>query len=239
MSVAPGLQGRVVLITGASGSLGGEMAVQLAQAGAVVIASGRNLRKLDKLHARIEAEGGICQLYPMDLAGADPEALAECIEGICGAHGGLDVLIHCAADFPGLTPLMHTDPARLAQGIHVNLTARVWLTQAALPALQQRSGVVVFVHDQPERVSSAYWGGYGAVQSAQAALAAMLDGEMAGRVKVLGYVPSPMPTALRARAYSHEVGTIRSPEIVARECIEQIAASVGGWVGCEEASSLV
>ncbi|HUY83957.1 MAG TPA: SDR family NAD(P)-dependent oxidoreductase, partial [Steroidobacteraceae bacterium] len=78
------LADRVILITGASGGLGGALARDCARAGASVILSGRNGRKLDALYDQIEAAGGPKPaLAPLDLASAtaaDYDALATTIE---------------------------------------------------------------------------------------------------------------------------------------------------------------
>lgn len=215
MSARP-LSGQVVLITGASGGLGGAMAEACALAGAQVVASGRHLRRLEALYQRVQVVGGQIQLYPLDLEGAQPADLQQLVDDIHNEYGRLDLLIQCAADFPGLTPLAHADPAAVARAIHVNLTARIWLVQAALPALRASAGSVVLSVDRAERGQQAYWGGYGLAQPAQHALAQMLEQELGDDVVgVQLLAPPPMPTALRARAYGHEVEAIQRPHQVA------------------------
>lgn len=210
------LAGRVVLVTGASGGLGGALAEVCAAAGAQVVASGRHLRRLEALYQRIDAQGGQVQLYRLDLEGAQPAELQQMVDDVLAEYGRLDLLLHCAADFPGLTPLAHSDPAALARAVHVNLTARMWLTQAALPALRDSAGRVVFAVDDVRRGQQAYWGGYGLAQCAQHGLVQMLTAELASSsVQVELLCPPPMPTALRARAYGHEVESIQRPAEVA------------------------
>ena len=110
------------------------------------------------------------------------------------------------AEFRGLAAFERSDPAVLARAIHVNLTARAWLTQACLPLLREADdSAVVFVVDDPRRVGGAYWGGYGLAQHANAALVAMLHAELANSpVRVSGLQPGPMRTGLRAQAYVEE-----------------------------------
>lgn len=224
MTALPDLAGRVVVVTGASGGLGGAVARAAAAAGARVVACGRNLRRLGQLFDQVTAQSGQLQLYPMDLEGAEPADHQHFIEQVLAEYGGLDALVHCAADFPGLTPLQHADPAALARALHVNLTARLWLTQAALPALQARAGCAVFAVDGAQRAHQAYWGGYGLAQAAQHGVVDMLAAELAGAgVRVLALQPGPMPTALRARAYGHEVEVIERPEAVALRCLGLLA----------------
>ena len=52
------LQGRVILITGASSGLGRALAIESARAGASVILSGRNAAKLERVYDQILALGG-------------------------------------------------------------------------------------------------------------------------------------------------------------------------------------
>jgi len=205
-SVAGSLAGRVILVTGAAGGLGAAAAQAIAQAGATAILLGRKPAKLERLYDRIAAVGPEPVIYPMDLAGATAEDHAMLAQRIDEQLGRLDGVLHCAADFPGLTPFEHVDPGVLARVLHVNLTARAWLSQACLPLLRrQPDAALVFVLDDPARVGHAYWGAYGAAQHAQQGLLASLHGETAsGPVRVSGLQPGPMRTALRARAYTHE-----------------------------------
>ncbi len=140
-------------------------------------------------------------LYPLDLEGATPDDYADMAERIEAGLGRLDGVLHAAALFPGLTPLENTDPAAFARAIHINLTARWWLTQACLPLLRRADdSAVVFALDAPERVSGAYWGGYGIAQTANASLVRMLHAELANSpVRVAGLVPGPMRTPLRSQ----------------------------------------
>ena len=207
------LEGRVVLITGAAGGLGAVAAQAASAAGATVILLGRKPAKLERLYDRLAAVGPEPLIYPLDLVGATPDDYAAMAQRIESELGRLDGVLHCAADFPGLTPFELTDPAVLARVLHVNLTARAWLSQACLPLLRQREdAALVFVLDDPARVGHAYWGGYGAAQFGQQGLLASLHGETAaGPVRVSGLQPGPMRTALRARAFLLEEDTEAVP----------------------------
>ena len=129
------LEGRVVLVVGAHGGLGEAASRACAQAGAKLVLLGRRVPKLNRLHAAIAGDGGDCTLYPLDLEGASPDDYAQMAARIGEEFGRLEGLLHCAANFRGLTPLALTDPADFARAVHVNLTARWWLTQACLPLL--------------------------------------------------------------------------------------------------------
>lgn len=202
-ATGPVLKERVVLVTGAHGGLGSAASLACARAGATVILLGRKVPKLKRLHDAIAREGVAPLLYPIDLEGASPDDYADLASRIEAELGRLDGLLHCAAEFRGLTPLEHTDPAAFARAVHVNLTAPWWLTQACLPLLRRADdGSVVFVLDDPARVGQAFWGGYGVAQHGLAALVGTLHAELTNStVRISGLRPGPMRTALRAKAY--------------------------------------
>ena len=225
-AVPADLRDRVILITGAAGGLGAAAARAAAAAGATVVLLGRKPAKLERVYDAVEALGPEPLLYPLDLAGASPDDYAELAARIGSELGRLDGVLHCAADFPGLTPLEQADPAVLARNVHVNLTARAWLSQACLPLLRQRDdAALVFVLDDIERVGQAYWGGYGVAQHAQHGLIASLHRETAaGSVRVAGLQPGPMRTPLRARAYLHEEDREAvEPQRYAHACVQLLA----------------
>jgi NAD(P)-dependent dehydrogenase (short-subunit alcohol dehydrogenase family) len=220
------LAGRVVLVTGAHGGLGSVASRACARAGATVVLLGRRVPKLNRLYDAIVADGGDALLYPLDLEGASPDDYAELAARLESEVGHLDGLLHCAAEFRGLTPLRHTDPAVFARALHVNLTAPAWLTQACLPLLlRAEDAAVVFTIDDLTRVGQAYWGGYGVAEHGLAALVRMLHAELAnGSVRVAGLTPGPMRTALRAQAYVEEDDQVaRDPALYADACVTLLA----------------
>ncbi|MGE8281167.1 MAG: SDR family NAD(P)-dependent oxidoreductase, partial [Stenotrophomonas sp.] len=159
------LAGRVILIAGAAGGLGAAATRACTAAGATVVMLGRKVAKLNRVYDSAAPLGAEPLLYPLDLEGAGPDDYVALAERLQDELGRLDGVLHCAADFAGLTPFALGDPAAFARAIHVNLTARAWLTQACLPLLRQRDdAAVVFALDDPQRVGQAYWGVYGVAQ---------------------------------------------------------------------------
>ena len=216
------LRDRVILISGAQGGLGSAAAQACTRAGATVVLLGRKPPKLNRVYDACAKLGSEPLLYPLDLEGATPDDYAEMADRLHRELGRLDGVLHCAAEFRGLTPLEHTDPANFARAVHVNLTAPWWLSQACLPLLKQSSdAALVFALDDMSRVGRAYWGGYGLAQHGLGAMVGMLHAELANSsVRVAALQPGPMRTSLRARAYAEdEDAQARDPADYAEACV--------------------
>jgi NAD(P)-dependent dehydrogenase (short-subunit alcohol dehydrogenase family) len=223
------LEGRAVLVAGAHGTLGRAAAEACAAAGATVVLLGRKVPKLNRVYDAIARAGGEPLLYPLDLEGATPDDYAEMAERIGEALGRLDGVLHCAAQFRGLTPLANTDPLAFAKTLHIDLTARIWLTQACLPLLRAASdSAVVFAIEDPARTVAAYWGAYGIAQAGNAALVQMLHAELAASpVRVSGLLPGPIRSPLRAMAYVEEDDRIAQPATRYAEACVHLLSSAG------------
>lgn len=228
------LDGRIVLVAGAAGGLGSAAALACAKAGATLALLSRKLAPLNRLYDAVKAVGPEPILYPLDLEGASPDDFDQLGQAVDGEFGRLDGLLHCAAEFRGLTPLAHTDPADFARAIHVDLTARWWLTQACLPLLAKSdAGAAVFVLDDPARSGGAFWGGYGIAQAGQAALIRMLQAELGEHgPRISGLQPGPMRTNLRAKAYQANADLKARPAAdYAAACVELLSSAGAAWRG--------
>lgn len=201
------LAGRVVLVTGAYGGLGAAVARAASRAGATVVITGKRKRQLEQLYDAMVAE----QLpepviHPLDMEVATPNDYLNMAEGLERDFGRLDGIVHAAVSFNGLVPLAMHKPDDWLRALHVNVSAPFALTQACMPMLTQAAdSSVVFVLDDPERVSKAHWGGYGVSKAALERFAEILHQETeSGPLRVHALLPSPMRTALRREAYFGE-----------------------------------
>ena len=208
-SPAPGaFSGRTVLVTGAGGGLGRSVALAAARWGAVVVLLGRTVRKLEATHDRIVEVGGAPPaIYPMDLSGAGLDDYTDLADRIDQAFGSLHGIVHAAAEFSGLAPLGHVEPADWLRTLHVNLTAPFLVTRACLPLLQRvPDSAVVFVGDSHSRPGRAYWGAYEVSKLGIEGLANVLaeEVESTGTPRVVCVNTGPIRTSLRRRAFPAE-----------------------------------
>ena len=86
------LQGKIIVITGASSGIGRQCAIQCSQLGARVIAIGRNQQRLSEVAALLEGEGHETISYDL----TDLNGIAALVGQIHERHGKVDGLIHSA-----------------------------------------------------------------------------------------------------------------------------------------------
>jgi NAD(P)-dependent dehydrogenase (short-subunit alcohol dehydrogenase family) len=88
------VNGRVVVVTGATSGIGSAVAMRVAGAGARVALIGRRTHLLDQMAAEIAALGGFATTHTADLS--SPEECRAVIEEILDTHGHVDVLVNNA-----------------------------------------------------------------------------------------------------------------------------------------------
>jgi len=134
------LQGRTIAITGATGGLGTALAKSLAHAGATVVLISRKEKKLDKLYDVLVANGAPTPaIVPIEHDKASEAAYVELAELLYREFGGLDALVHTAADLGGhlaLTQSVHAWQPGVFTGSQTrSLLGRLWYIQTSRPGV--------------------------------------------------------------------------------------------------------
>ncbi|MFT5221946.1 MAG: NAD(P)-dependent dehydrogenase (short-subunit alcohol dehydrogenase family) [Glaciecola sp.] len=88
------IEGKVVMVTGASDGIGEQVALDAAGAGAHVLLVSRTREKLEAVRDRIADEGGIAHVYPCDIS--DLEDIDRMVAEVTEEHGGIDILVNNA-----------------------------------------------------------------------------------------------------------------------------------------------
>jgi NAD(P)-dependent dehydrogenase (short-subunit alcohol dehydrogenase family) len=93
-SLSGALNGRTVIVTGASTGIGRAAAIKIASYGGIPILVARSLDKLDETKSDIEDAGGTAYIYAVDLASIP--AIEAFIEHVLADHPRIDMLVNNA-----------------------------------------------------------------------------------------------------------------------------------------------
>ncbi|KAL2770889.1 corticosteroid 11-beta-dehydrogenase isozyme 1, partial [Daubentonia madagascariensis] len=145
------LQGKKVIVTGASKGIGEEMAYHLARMGAHVVVTARSEETLQKVVSHCLELGAASAHY---IAGTmEDMTFAEQFVAKAGKlMGGLDMLILNHITKTSLN-FFHNDIHHVRKSMEVNFLSYVVLSVAALPMLKQSNGSIVVVSSMAGKIA--------------------------------------------------------------------------------------
>jgi NAD(P)-dependent dehydrogenase (short-subunit alcohol dehydrogenase family) len=115
-----GLDGRVAVVIGGTGVLGGELCNGLAQAGATVVVAGRSQERGQARVASIEKLGGEATFAEVDAA--DRESVKALLDNVIKQHGRVDALVN-SAGVNSPTPYFEITDEEFERIVKTNLLA--------------------------------------------------------------------------------------------------------------------
>ena len=118
------VQGRVAIVTGASGTLGQRYCRLLASRGATVVAAARRLDRLEAL------AGEVAGVVPVGCDVTDDSQLQRVVD-VAAEHGGPDIVVNNAGTSDAVVRAHEQDPAQFRRVLDVNLTSAFVLSAAA------------------------------------------------------------------------------------------------------------
>jgi len=121
------LEGKNAIVTGASRGLGRAIALALAQAGANVAVTAREVSSLKETAAEISMQGRVCHAVAQDVReiALIPRALDQCIERL----GQIDILVNNAG-VEQISPALDVDEALWDAIVDTNLKGAFFWSQA-------------------------------------------------------------------------------------------------------------
>jgi short-subunit dehydrogenase len=188
------LQGKVVLITGASSGFGEEAARLFAREGCKVVLAARRLEKLQQLAAEIQNEGGEAIAIPVDVnQSAEIEVM---VQTALDLYERIDILFNNAG-FGAMDWFEELEPERHIETlIRVNLIGTILVTRAILPDMLDRgSGHIINMVSAAGLIAAPLITTYSASKYGLRAFTDSLRREVAPLgVKVSGIYPGPAQT---------------------------------------------
>lgn len=131
------LEGKTILVTGASSGIGRGIAVECSKMGAKIIITGRNAERLDESYNMLH--GGDHVILRLDLS--SQESILDLVKLL----PELDGLVNCAG-MPQLIPVTHINKKNFTEIMNVNAIGPIVLTTALLRNKKIRKGAsVVFI----------------------------------------------------------------------------------------------
>ena len=131
------VNGRTVVITGATSGIGRAAALKIAAAGGIPLLVSRGAEKLEELKAEIEARGGTAYVYPTDLS--DMDAIEESARKMLDDHPAIDMLVNNAGrSIRRSVELSHDRFHDFERTMQLNYFGAIKMTMALMPHMKER-----------------------------------------------------------------------------------------------------
>ncbi|MBP2302384.1 SDR family NAD(P)-dependent oxidoreductase [Azospirillum picis] len=222
------LSGKIAVVVGGHGGIGGAIAQRFAAEGATVYATSRRAEEGDAGH-------GAGTLRARRVDASDVTALAAFFEAVRSEAGRVDVLA-VSAGLAEVATLDAIGEDHFDRTFGLNVRALLFATKAAT-AIMPDGGSVVLVGSIADRIGTKGYGVYGATKAAVRSLARTWANELAPRnIRVNVVAPGPTDTAMMAAASDEVRGTLTTLIPLGRMGRTDEVAAAALFLASEEAS---
>ena len=223
------LDGKRVLVTGATGGVGPSIVEAFLAVGAHVVASARRRTGLDALRAELRQHE---RLDVAECDAADPDGIERLLDAL-DRKGGLDGAVHAVGAFR-YGPLADAGDGDVRAVIDANVLATAWLIRGAARRMAARASgsIVVIAADRAVEPAPGF-AIYGAAKAAAVHLvqAAALEQHGTG-VRVNAILPGTVDTRdNRAAMPEADPTSWASPRAIARACTWLVGSDAEGVSG--------
>ena len=205
------LEGKIIMITGASQGLGKALALACAERGANLVINSRSADSLDQVAKEAEASGAEVIAVPADVS--RDEDVRDLVETAVERFGRIDVLMNNAGLLGPRVRIEEYPEDEWRRVIDANLTGPFLLAKATIQHMPE-GGSIVNVTSGVSIEGRAEWGAYSVSKFGVEGLTQILAAELKDRgIRANSVDPGGMRTEMRAAAYPDEDPTTRiTPE---------------------------
>jgi NAD(P)-dependent dehydrogenase (short-subunit alcohol dehydrogenase family) len=174
------VNGRTVVITGASSGIGRAAARKISRAGGIPVLVARSMDKLEETKVEIEAEGGTAYVYSADLS--DMDAIDDLVKRILADHVAVDVLVNNAGRSIRRSMTLSQDRFHdYERTMQLNYFGAIKLIMGLVPHMRERgSGHVVNISSIGVQTNPPRFSAYVASKAALDAWTRVVSSEIVG-----------------------------------------------------------
>ena len=174
------VNGKRVVITGASSGIGKAAALKIAAAGGIPLLVARSADKLEETKAEIEKKGGTAYVYSADLA--ELESIEELVEKILADHPTVDILVNNAGRSIRRSIRLSYDRFHdFERTMQLNYFGAIKLSMAVLPHMtEQQSGHIINISSIGAQTNPPRFAAYVASKAALDAWTRVVGSEFIG-----------------------------------------------------------
>ncbi|ENX09126.1 SDR family NAD(P)-dependent oxidoreductase [Acinetobacter courvalinii] len=229
------VNGKTIIVTGASSGIGLTVSKYLAQAGAHVLLLARTKEKLDEVKAEIEAEGGKASVFPCDLN--EMESIDAVSKEILAAVDHIDILVNNAGR--SIRRAVHESVDRFhdfERTMQLNYFGAVRLVLNILPHMMQRKdGQIINISSIGVLANATRFSAYVASKAALDAFSRCLSAEVhAHKIAITSiYMPlvrTPMIAPTKIYKYVPTLSPEEAADLIAYAIVKRpkkIATNLG------------
>ncbi len=201
------LEGKVILLTGATGGIGEVLAIGCAAAGGQMALCDLDLEKTKAVSQKIENEGGISKSFSLNIM--DMENIKACVDSVIKEYGKIDVLINCAG-INKREGFLDVEEKTYDRIMDINLKGLFFITQEVVKhMIPRKSGNII---NMASHNSVGMLGGcavYGATKSGVTALTRSMAVEWAKHgIRANAMAPGHIITPLTTVTWEHPTRSV-------------------------------
>ncbi len=229
------LEGKHVLITGASSGIGRSSALKIAAAGGVPLLVARNVEKLEEVRAEIVAAGGTAYVYAADIA--DMDSVERLLERVLSDHRNVDMLVNNAGRSIRRSIALSYDRFHdFERTMQLNYFGAVKLIIGLLPHMRERgSGHIVNISSIGVQANPPRFSAYVASKAALDAFTRVVASEVIGDGVTFTTIHMPLVrTPMIAPTKMYDAFPTLTPEEAADMICEALRSrqkEMGTWMG--------